>query len=112
MRAIFCLAVSVCLALLGSLAAHGAQWQHAEARMHVEYFRHAHKALALVRLELPAGSYAYAHEPGAPVKPAVLALRDELGWPVRVLYPAGKEIRSPGLSAPTAAGAWSGNANL
>ena len=100
MRAIFCLAVSVCLALLGSLAAHGAQWQPAEARMHVEYFRQAQQTLALVRLELPRGSYAYAHEPGAAVRPAVLSLRDEQGRPVPVLYPAGKEIHSPGVSGP------------
>jgi thiol:disulfide interchange protein DsbD len=99
MRAVFFLALSVCIALLGCLAAYGAQPQP-EARIHVEYFRQAQKALALVRLELPAGSYAYAHEPGAAVKPAVLALRDEQGRPVPVLYPVGKEIRSPGVNGP------------
>ncbi|MCL2123407.1 MAG: hypothetical protein FWH34_04885, partial [Desulfovibrionaceae bacterium] len=96
MRAALFLGVLACAALFGNLAAYGTQAQ-AETRVHVEYFRQEQITLALVRLELPAGSYAYAHEPGAAVKPAVLALWDEQGRPVPVLYPAGKAIRSPGV---------------
>ena len=97
--ALFFLAVFGNVALLGSMAAYGAQ-PPPEARMQVEYFQQDQKTLALVRLELPAGSYAYAHEPGAAVKAAVLDLRDEQGRPVPVLYPTGKEIHSPGVNGP------------
>ena len=99
MRAVFFSAVICCVAFFGGSAAYGAQLR-AEARAHVEYFRHEQKTLALVRLELPAGSYAYAHEPGAPVKPALLRLRDEQQRPVRVLYPAGAAVHSPGVNGP------------
>jgi len=98
-RVLFLFAVLVCVALVGCMTAYGAQPQ-ADARMHVEYFRQDQKTLALVRLELPAGSYIYAHEPGAAVKPAVFALRDEQGRPVSVLYPPGREVRSPGVIGP------------
>ena len=99
MRALCLLAALWSIALFGDRAAYGVHPQ-ATAHIHVEYFRHAQKTLALVRLELPAGSYVYAHEPGAAVKPAVLALRNEQGRPASVLYPAGKEIRSPGVHGP------------
>jgi thiol:disulfide interchange protein DsbD len=98
----FFLIVFASLALFGGLAAYGAQPQ-AEARIRVEYFRQDHKTLALVSLELPAGSYAFAHEPGAAVKPAVLALRNEEGRLAPVLYPAGREIHSPGVNGPVRA---------
>ena len=98
-RALFFFAVLGSVALFCSLTAYGAQ-PSPEGRIHVEYFRQDQKALALVRLELPAGSYAYANEPGAAVKPAVLALRDEQGRPIPVLYPAGKKIHSPGVNGP------------
>ncbi|MCL1985676.1 MAG: hypothetical protein FWG59_04435, partial [Betaproteobacteria bacterium] len=65
-----------------------------------EYFRQEQKILALVRLELPADGYVYAHDPGAAVKPAVLVLRDGQERTVPVLYPAGKEIHSPGVNGP------------
>jgi len=93
------LTVLGCIALFCNTAAYGAQPQ-TEARVHVEYFQQEQQPLALVRLELPAGSYAYAHDPKAAVKPAVLALRDDQGRPVPVLYPAGKEIHSPGVNGP------------
>jgi len=98
-RALFFLAVLGVVALFGGLTAYSAQ-PSTEVRTHVEYFRQDQKALALVRLELPAGSYVYAHEPGAAVKPAVLALRDAQGRSVPVLYPVGKEIHSPGVNDP------------
>jgi len=101
-RAGFFLVVVGTLALCGGLTAYGTPPQ-AEARIHVEYFRQDHTTPALIRLELPAGSHVYAHEPGAAVKPAVLVLRDERGRPAPVLYPAGKEIRSPGVNGPVRA---------
>ncbi len=84
----------VCLCLPAAAAA------PAEPALHTDWLRRGDEPLAALRLELPVGSSAYAHDAGVGARPAVLALRDASGRPLPVLYPPGEPKTAPGLPNP------------